>query len=348
MDGDMEKADQSNQAADSEQESSTLEAVEAKMAALRGEGTEDSDDPQLVNDEKVDSPDSTDLEVDDSNKEEEVDDSDKEEADNNSVMLPSGHRRAALARGYTNEEIEHYLEIKPDEAVARFRDIFDDWQKENARWSERGRQLAAVDQRTSEKSKDEGKTQETSTTLPHYDTKALIEEHGNEDLINALVGPLNAVIDRVNDAAGKLSKSEGFLRETEENALTDATQEFLKSDEMKSFRNKYGTEIKDLTEEQVKSRLELFGQADIIVAGARDHGVDITVQDALERAHILVSQGTRDEAIRQDIRDSMKKRTKTTKSSHQRMSTSDANQPVSDEELVKRTEAKLKALRNRT
>lgn len=321
--------------ADSTNDSPTLTAIEAKMAELRGDVTEGNEDSKP----KVDDPIVTD-DLDPGTK-----DDDSDTKDDDSPMLPSGHRRAALARGYTSEEIDYYLETKPDEAVQRFEELFNERRKENEDWSRRGRELRAVGQKTSDGDTDDGN--KPSEALTHYDAAALIEKHGNEDLINDLIDPLNATIDQVNAVTEKISHSEEFLRNTEINALEVATQDFLKSKEMESFRDTFGVEIKDLTEEQVKNRMDLFGQADIIVAGAKDHGIDITIQDALERAHIIVSQGTRDEGIRQSIRDSLKKRTKTTKTTHQQTTTPGDNEEVSDEELEKRTEARMKAIRNK-
>ena len=328
-------ADTADQAVDSETESSTLAAVEAKLATLQEDVVEDDDVSSDTDEEKADQVDTGD-----------TDDKDVDEKDDDVSILPAGHRRAALARGYTNEEIDHYLETKPDEAVARFGEVFDDWQRESSLWSNRGRQLVKAGQQASGEDK-EG-DQKTSEVLSHYDAKALTEEHpGNEDLINALVNPLNAVIDRVNTATERLSSSEEFLRGTKETALAAVTQDFFKGKEMEASKDVYGIEVKDLTNEQVEKRMELFKEADIIVAGAEAHGEDVTAQEALERAFAIVSQGTRDEIIRQDIRNSMKKRTKTTRSSHQQTSVSDENQPISDEELVKRTEARQRALRDK-
>ena len=331
-----------SEAADAQTESSTLAIMEAKMAALQEGGVESNDsNSEAVDNKEVDS---SETKEDESKPRE---DDAPIEKDDNLPMLPSGYRRAALAREYTNEEIDQYLRTKPDEAVARFKELFNDWQEQNSRWSDRGRQLAAVNQKASE-ADTKVASEAASGTLSHYDVKALIEEHGeSEDLINALVTPLNKTIDQVNAVADRLSKSENFLRNTEETALAVATQEFLTGKSMESFRETYGTEIKDLTKKQVDNRMELFKEADIIAAGAQDHGIDITVQDALERAHILVSQGSRDAAIRQSIRESMEKRTKTLGSSHQKTSTVDEDQSISDEELVKRTEARQRKMRDK-
>lgn len=334
MTEDTKNADKPDTAG-SEDDPSTLTAIEAKMAELRGDVTEGNGDSKS----KVDDPIVTD------DPDPDTKDDDPDTKDDDSPMLPSGHRRAALARGFTSEEVDYYLETKPDEAIKELARVFDEWQEENSRWSDRGRQLLAAGQEASDEKVDDGK--KSSEALAHYDAAALIEKHGNEDLINDLIDPLNATIDQVNAVTEKLSHSEKFLRNTEINALEVATQNFLKSKEMEPFRDTFGVEITELTDKQVKNRMELFGEADIIVAGAKDHGKDITIQNALERAHIIVSQGTRDEGIRQSIRDSLKKRTKTTKTTHQQTTSPGDNEEVSDEELEKRTADRMRAIREK-
>lgn len=331
--------DTADQAAASENEASTLAALETRMAEMRGEGesVEDKGVSSEVDDEKTDQTDVKD--------QEDQKDTDLKDKDDGSSILPSGHRRAALARGYTNEEIDHYLETKPDEAAARFGELYDERRVESSQWSERGRMLLDAEQKAVKG--DKGGDKGTQDAIPHYDAKALIDEHGNEDLVNALVNPLNTVIDRVNAATERLSSSEEFLQGTQRDALTTATQNFFKNKEMEPYKETYGVEIKDVTKEQVESRMKLFAEADIITAGAVAHGQEITVQDALERAFAIVSQGTRDEGIRQGIRDSLKERTKTTKSSHQQTSVVDENQEISDKELIERTEARQRAIRDK-
>ena len=332
---DNKNADTADQAAGSDDEPSTLVAdMTAKMAALQEDVVEGDDDV---------SSDTDDVKTDQVDTEDQKD----EDLKDDSSILPAGHRRAALARGYTNEEIDYHLETKPDEAVVLFAEVFDRWQEQSSRWSDRGRQLVKAGQEVSEREGDKDKG--TSEALSHYDANALVEEHGseNEALIKALVDPLNTVIDRVNAATERLSSSEEFLQGTRENALATVTQDFFKSKGMEASKEVFGLEIKDLTNDQVEKRMELFKEADIIAAGAEAHGENVTAQEALERAFAIVSQGTRDEIIQQTIRDSMKKRTKTTRSSHQQTSVPDENQPISDEELEKRTDARLRALRDK-
>jgi len=262
------------------------------------------------------------------------------------VMLPAGHRRAALARGWTKEEIDHYLGTKPEEAQAAFKETFGEWQKENAEWSRRGRELKAASE-----VKDDAvpvKKDDAASPLSKLDAKALIEEHGSEDLINALVGPLNAMVDRLNDAAGQVAQSQEFVNDSKVKALATEAQSFLMSTEMKPFRELYGTEVRDLTDAQFETRKKLFARADDLTCGAVHHGAALSVHDALTRAHAIVSAGNRDAGIRADIRASLKKRTKTTRSTQQKAPPADAkNEPMTEAELEKATEGRLRALRDK-
>lgn len=344
---DEAKAGESQQAADDQTSSSTLAEMTAKMERLQaGEGSEE----QIEEQTEEQTEESTEEESTEEQTEESTDDEKGTEGikDDDLPMLPSGHRRAALARGYTTEEVDQYLRTKPEEATVRFGEIFDDWQKQNSQWSDRGRQLADIEREASKK----GTSSETATkvvpeaTLAHFDVEALVEEHGDsEELIKALVAPMNAMVDRVNAATEKLSKSEDFLRTQEINALTDATRDFFKSKEMESSKEVYGDKVGELTDEQMTSRMKLFEQADMLVTGAAAHGKDITIQDALERAHILTSQGTRDDAIRAELRKSLKKRTKTERSSHQKIPTGD--QPVTEDELERRVAANMQKIKTK-
>lgn len=335
-----ENAEQSVQTADAEQESSTFDEIAAKMAKIRGESSGDSQST----DENVDETKPTDTE--DTQSGVEDDGGKSEAADENALLLPSGHRRAALARGWTTEEVDHYLETRPDEAATRFEELYNERRKENDQWSRRGRELLAAEQNAS--GADGKKDDEPLKGLDHYDMDALVEKHpDSEGLIRDLVDPLNKQIDRMNETADRLAGSEKFVKDSQDTTLLNISQEFLTSKTMEPYRKTYGTLVKDLTEDQYKARQELFGEADIIVAGAADHGREITVQEALERAHIQVSQGSRDEAIRQGIRDSLRKRTKTQQSSHKRTSSSGDNQPITDEELERRTEARMQEIRNK-
>ncbi len=336
-----DQAETKDQAVD--EQSPTLEAdVEAGLAKLRGE--------EPIEKEPEKEPET------EPEKEPEVEPEEEPEVEPEKVpdgegdddpILPAGYRRAAVGSGWTEEEVDHFLKTQPDAARAEFGKIFDTWREKSSIWSARGREIM---DKVGKKAEDKPETPEkkSDAALSHFDAEALKEANPeSEGLIDALVAPLNATIDRVNATVDKLSHSEDFLQTTKQNALRGAIDDFFGSEGMKSHLKTYGTTFEDLTKEQDASRMELIEQADIISSGAADHGQDLSVHEAMARAFIQVSHKSRGEQIRAEVRASMEKRTKSTKGSHQKTETQSENEPITEEELIRRTEVRLRELGNK-
>ena len=315
----------------------TLSAVEEKLAAMRDkidEVDEVQSEPQGEPQEEPQGESQDEPQGEPQGEPQEEPQGESQDGDQKDLpMLPAGHRRAALARGFTTEEVDQYLRIKPEEAVQHFGEVFDDWQKDNSAFSRRGRQLIKTDDQPTE-----GKVAPTDTkvpeALPMLDAKVLAEEHGlDEAFVSAIIGPMNAQTIKLNAIATEFADSKKFIKDTESDTLAATIQTFFTSDEMKPLNETYGLDDTSLTQEQIDKRMELLKEADIISAGARDHGQDMPILDALGRAFSIVSQGSRDEILRQKIRKSMTKRTKTLPSSHQQVSSRDEGKPTSEKEL---------------
>ncbi len=322
--------------------------IEEKMAAIREADTSDADEPDGVTEETAADADAG-LSEPDSDGEAHTDDVDESEAaDNESSTLPANYRRAALARGWTNEEVDHYTVLKPEEAMDTFKDVFEAWREENSRYSTRGRQLRDADpvkpSDASEKSEDAD-----DGAMGSIDAKALIEQYGNDDIINALVAPVNAAIERVNAMQKAQQEAVAITQTSQQEALATTVTEFFGSAEMKSYTDVYGSDIATMTEDQEAARLALLQEADCIWTGASAHGQDMTVADAMSRALAIVSSGTKDVAIRNEIRASLKKRTKTLPGTQRKVAEdTDEDAPVSEEDLVSRTEARMRALKEKS
>ncbi len=339
-----DQTDTKDQAADNEP-SPTLESdVEAGLAKLRGEEPKEEDTKEEGTSDLSKEEDTSEEEKteDTSDEEKEEDTSDK---DDDETILPAGYRRAAVGSGWTEEEVDHFLKTQPDTARDEFGKIFDKWQAKSSIWSARGRELAAAGKKPDEKVKTLAK--ESDDALSHFDAEALKEANPeSESLIDALVAPLNATIDRVNATVEKLSHSEDFLQTTEQNALRGALDDFFGSEGMKSHLKTYGAKFEDLTDEQGTSRMKLINEADIISSGAADHGQDLSVHEAMARAFIQVSHKSRGEQIRAEVRASLEKRTKSTKGSHQTAEAPGGDKEITEEELLRRTEERLRNLGN--
>lgn len=318
-------------------------AIQSKLDAIVDREAEALDEGDDVVDEKVDE---TEAEVDDTEENAEPD-TESDDSDEDSPTLPSGYRRAALARGYTNDEINHFLKTKPEEAQDTFKEIYTDWRQENSMWSRRGRELAEA-QRKSQKKTEPAK--QADEDEPDYTVDLLKrEDFGvDDDRLDKIIEAVNAKMsENIERLAGPIKQSQDALAKQQQENLQRESEEFFHSSEMKNWKENYG-ELGKLTEQQFNKRMELFDEAQVLVCGAMDHGREMNIQDALTRAHAQLTYQDRDESIRQQIRESMKKRTKMEKSSHQQGRADGGEGPLSDDEFEAKVARGLERLKTKT
>ncbi len=333
-----------------------IATVEEKLAAIRDENVGGSEKSDTTVDEsstttKVEEDPTVDATTDDQTTN--TDDTTTGAEDDESPTLPAGYRRAALARGWTGEQVDHFLEIKPEEALVEFGDIYDRWQADSQAYSARGQVLRDAEEAAKgnqtvadDPIPDTSTATEAVAGLKPLDAQALSEQYGNPELIEALVGPLNKTIERVNAVADDQAKSAKVVKASREDALNQSLQDWFMGAEMKGYADTYGTEIASVTDEQMDARMALIREADIMSAGAAAHGLEFTVQEAMDRALSIVAGPKKEQAIREEIRDSLKKRTMTISSSPRKNTDDEDDGPISDEELVRRTTERLRKLRS--
>jgi len=263
------------------------------------------------------------------------------EPDGSASLISEGHLRAALAAGWTREMAEHFMDTRPEEAVSVFNELYDKRREESAAYSAHGRRVLAGVEKSGPAETDKVEA------IPVFDAKTLIEEYGNDDLITALIGPLNAMANQVNAATAKLAESEQFVRASEQQVLQQAVNGFFASTDLSAYHETYGTDASALTSGQVDSRVTVLREADAIIAGASAQGREVTPQEALERAHMFLTEGTRVDDIRREIAASMKRRTKTSRSTQRQASVrEDADQPITMEELERRVATQQAAMKS--
>ena len=88
---------------------------------------------------------------------------------------------------------------------------------------------------------------------------------------------------------------------------------FFNGSEIASYESVYGKADKDwdnLTQGQIKKRYEVVEQADQIQKGAKQQGMDMPLDEAFERAHLLVTEDVREQTIRKDLKAKATKRSK--------------------------------------
>ncbi|MCK4821929.1 hypothetical protein KA005_39560, partial [bacterium] len=92
-------------------------------------------------------------------------------------------------------------------------------------------------------------------------------------------------------------------------------EQFFTAEDMKSYKDFYGTIgmgqiFQDLNPGQQKNRYEVLQIADQMIVGNAMQEIELPVNDALLRAHLLVTEPIREKIIREEIKSSVVKRNK--------------------------------------
>ncbi len=261
--------------------------------------------------------------------------------------LPPGYHRAAIAHGWDDETIKYHLAVAPDQAMTQFERMFEADREQSIRWSRRGRELAAGDAGTSGV---ETPAETPTGAIPKLDAAALIENSGDEDLVERLVGVFNPIIDQINGALGRVDASTDFAKEQESLAVQTAVRDFLTSADMAPFRETYGVDTppSELTEQQNQMFLDLHEEADHQISGAAAHGKTLSIMEALSRANTLITHEDQEQVLLQKIRKQMESRTKLTPSSHEQMTPPEGERELTPSEVEAKVANKMAEIRNRT
>jgi len=332
------------QAAESK-DSPTLESkVAAKLAELRDQipaqpEAQESPTSNPKQESQLQTPESKEAAESEKVREPEQKSEPESKTDSNLPTLPTGYRRAALARGWTDEEIDFALENDKD-SMDRFERNYREWQEENARWSQRGRMLLQAEQKPAEK------PVEPSVSDAEID-KLIAQLDDGQAPIKEIVNWVKASLNKANTQMERVAEFQSKVQASDEEKLLAEAQEFLKSKEMEPFQQVYGTDIKNLTADQFENLKELLNEADIIRCGAFDHGKTLPTHEALRRAHAYVSRDLAETTWRDKIRETMKKRTKTLPPASSQRLPSDSDKPISEKELERRTAERLAKIRGK-
>jgi len=105
------------------------------------------------------------------------------------------------------------------------------------------------------------------------------------------------------------------VRATADDAKTREIHGFFQSNTMKSYDKFYGVldchqEPDDLTASQRKHRWSVMEKADLMITGARMQGRELTAAEALEAAHLLVTEPIREQVIVEKLKATATKRKK--------------------------------------
>jgi len=221
-----------------------------------------------------------------------------------SYVLPDAHRRSAKAQGWTDDEIDNAFRVSPERASAMFERTHASRTQEINTWADIGR----AKREETERMNRTAPVLEPAPVLAPIDANALVEEHGNPEFINRIVGPINSLIERIQPILEDARAAQEEAEKTQEDALRQVTDSFFNAADMTSYKDLYGGNVQTLTEEQLNRRKSLFETADALIAGARAQGRTVSVPEALQFAHDSQTTPIQKTIIRDEIKAKVTKR----------------------------------------
>lgn len=220
---------------------------------------------------------------------------------NATPTLPAAQVRSLKAFGWSDDEIAEAIGTphfaKTVERIHATR------AKSTQQWADLGRA-----KRDSEQENAGGTEQGAGQTSGRIDAAALKEKYGSDELIDELVGPINAAYDRMEAMLPDIQAGQVAMNDANFAAAKASVDQFFKADDMKAYSSAYGAESASLTNDQRGNRERLLEMADYIRVGSDIQGHEMTIHEAMGYAHEVVGSSFKAEAVRKDLSKSVKQR----------------------------------------
>lgn len=229
-------------------------------------------------------------------------------------------RHAAKRAGWTVEEADAFYADNPEKAEAYFQKMHDSFNAVSAQFA----QLGNGQQQQTGQPPAQQQRQQQPPQRQQQQQQAAATGDPVEDLIAAMYGNSAESLQKdytpefVEEFArkparylqehviGPLKQMQAFYQQQQNRLVAQETQQFTKGLES-DFGDLYGT-AKKRSEEQTQALSELYQTADFIRDGARSRGVQMSVSEALDRAHAMVASKFLETQTRQRLAAQVKKR----------------------------------------
>jgi hypothetical protein len=285
--------------------------IDAAIEAADAQPADDVDDVDESTERKT-VEDTSEDETDDG--QQETDEDDAEAAADDAPSLPESWRRALTWAGWTEAEIDEGLSKAPDTLRDTAERLHMKRAEQAAEWGRKGREH--IEQ---SRSGGENRGDETVSSLkqpksanvdgiPLIDVAALKDEHGDDPLIDKIVGPVNDILDRINKVLPAINDAtDGFSR-LESDRIGQMVDDFFGQKHVEPYRQFYGESFQTASDEQLDNREQVLTLADAIMAGAELQGRELTTSEALEFAHLSIAAEFKTAAVRDELVKSVRKR----------------------------------------
>lgn len=224
--------------------------------------------------------------------------------------LPDAHRRSLVAYGWTPEEIDRslaglgtpFLETAAKMHVKR--------NDELQRWAQAGRTAKQSPSSDADPTPSGAEARQPAQQgMAALDVAKLKAEYGDDPILDAIVAPVNAVIQTINSLLPSLQAGQQLVDRSRTEEVGKAVESFFDDKPLQSFGDLYGSPAKGLTGAQLESRSKVLELAhDLIVGAKTTRGEQLSLRDALTYAHDLVTRDRQEKSVRDQLTQSLAKR----------------------------------------
>jgi len=269
--------------------------------------------------------------------------------------IPDAYIRAAIHQKWSQKDVDDLVESNPDLAKRTFENCYNSVVQASRDFSEIGRAKIELDRQQAAKP---AVTETVAQEDPN--TTALIakleKEYPDDPLIDVVVAGLKSKPKPVQQPVSH--QQQGYEVATARanvaaNAAIDQrVNSFFNADDMKLYEKFYGKlELgqipEDLSNGQQLNRLAVLQEAEFIMAGHGVRGQKIEVEQAMEKAHLIITEPIRTQVTRDSLKATATKRKKSmtlrpsdSKRSSDSMRT-DSSKPRNRQELENAVQQKL-------
>lgn len=320
------------------------------------DSTLEKDDSQ-ADDSESDDDSTSDADKDGADEDDEKDANKDDAGTETKAILPDAFRRAAVHQGWEDKDVDEFFKADPKAALRTFENIYNSTNNLSKKYGELGRAHRQAEAAKTAKDAEDKKVEFTGVDIAKLEEMVDLDPAVKAILV-AQNKQLEAITKTVNEFSTTHKPVEDINREaTRHKVAADATVEqqirnFFETDTMTPYKKFYGDldlsmSWEDLTAGQRENRYRVIEQADLMMAGAAMQGQEMKVNEALELAHLLVTEPVRERIIREQIKGQVQKRNKSMvlkpsgKKIESNVSSGLDGKPQTRKELLERTEQRL-------
>ena len=233
------------------------------------------------------------------------------------IDIPDAYMRAAVHHGLNKEDVDDMVKTNPESAMKLLESCYLSVNNASREWSELGRAKIEAER---------AKTTQTATEAVEQEdpkTTALItklrKEYVDDPLVEVVIKELESkpkpVPQPVPQQQQNYEVATARANVAGNLAIDQRVNAFFGADTMTPYDKFYGKlELgqipEDLSNGQQLNRLSVLQEAEFIMAGHGARGQKIEVEQALEKAHFIVTEPIRKQVVRDNLKATATKRKK--------------------------------------